>query len=304
MFRAVTKIDQWLHAPAPAERLAALRITTGAFITVYMLGNVREFDRVAALDANGFEPIGIARLLDSPLPSVVVWSLFAALLVTGTAFTLGVMVRFVGPVFALLTLGWVSYHSSWGQLLHFEHLFTIHVLILAVAPSADAWSLGRSDPAPPPSTRYGWPIRLLCLATVVTYLLSGIAKLRFSGADWFDPDTLATHIGYSATRMETIGGRLPPLARPILQQQWLIGPMAVGAIAVELGAPLALTSRRARNLWVPAALLFHLGTAATMLVFFGYRGLGFAMLPLFHLEKLPRRAITIVATLRPRTVPA
>ncbi|MEM7093300.1 MAG: HTTM domain-containing protein [Actinomycetota bacterium] len=282
------RVDEWLQAPAPAERLAGLRIAIGGFVTLYLAANVREFARLDNRPVVEFEPIGFARLLDQPIPAPALWIGFAGLMVLGIAFTLGVAYRAVGPAFALGVLAWTSYHSSWGQLLHFEHLFTLHLLILALAPAADAWRIGQSAP-PSADVRYGWPIRLLALATAATYVLSGIAKLRHTGFAWFDPDTLATHIGYSATRMETIGGPTPPLAEVVLDNSWLIGPMAIAALAIELGAPVALVGGRARNVWVVAALGFHAATAATMLVFFGYRGLGIGLLPLFAVERVPDR---------------
>jgi len=282
----LARFEAWLCAPAPAERLAAIRIAVGAFVTVYMVVNVREFDRLGSRDPSAFDPIGVARVLDTPLSATSMWLLFGALLVSGCAFTVGIAVRVSGPAFAILVLSWTSYHSSWGQLLHFEHLFTIHLLILAFAPTAQAWAPGAKSPVAP-DVRFGWPIRLLAIATATTYVLSGIAKLRLSGMAWFDADTLANHIGYSAVRMETIGARQPPLASAVLQTRWLIPFMAAAALAVELGAPLALVGRKLRNGWMLAALLFHAATAATMQVFFGYRGLAFAMLPLFRLELVP-----------------
>lgn len=286
---AAQRVERWLHAPAPPERLAALRIAVAGFVTLYLVANAGEFARLADRDTAAFEPVGLANALSGPLSGAATWAFFGVLVFSGVAFTAGIAARVIGPIFAVLVLGWTSYHSSFGQLLHFEHLFTLHLLILAMAPSADAWAVRRrSTPTPSlePSVRYGWPIRLLALTTATTYVLSGIAKLRLTGFAWFDPDTLSAHIGYSTTRMETIGGRTPPLARAVLARPWLIAPMAVAALLVELGAPLALVSHRARNVWVGAALAFHAGTAMTMLVFFGYRGLGFAMLPLFAVERI------------------
>lgn len=282
----VSRAEGWLHAPAPAERLAALRIAIAGAVTVYLGFSVREVARLANRPSSQFEPIGVARVLDAPLAAELLWALFVAALVFGLAFTAGLLTRLTGPIFGLLVLGWTSYHSSWGQLLHFEHLLTLHVLILGLAPVADAWAVRAPATRPAPSSRYGWPIRLLAIATVLTYVLSGIAKLQLSGTDWFVADTLANHIGYSATRMQTIGGPTPPLARFVLDNQWLLTPLAVGSLAVELGAPLALMTSRMRNVWVLSALLFHAGTAATMLVFFGYQGLGIAFLPLFAVERL------------------
>lgn len=282
----VEQLDRWVHAPAPAERLAALRILIGGYMTVYLVANVGEVRRLASQDASGFDPVGVARLLSDPVSSFVVWSWWTIALGTGVLFCLGFAYRFVGPAFAVAVFGWATYRSSWGQLLHFEHLVSIHLAILAFTPAADAWGVRSSRDERAASTRYGWPIRLLAIATVAAYFLSGIAKLRLSGVGWLQTETLGNHIAYSAVRIEQLGGPSPPLAEWVLARRWLITPMAVGTLIIELGAPIALASRRWRSLWVLAALLFHLATAATMLVFFGYRGLGIGLAPLLPSERL------------------
>ena len=295
------RFDQWLQRPAPAERLAALRILLGGFVLVYIVANVGEFHRVGNVPTSPFEPVGIARWLNEPLPASAVWVLFASLIASGGAFVVGIAHRVNGAIFAALTLGWASYHSSWGQMLHFEHLFTLHLLVLAFAPAAAVWSLDaqrRSLERVEPASRFGWPIRLLAIITALTYVIAAIAKLRETGVAWIDGTTLRNHIAYSSIRIELLGGFEPPLASTVLRQQWLLPPMAVGAVAIELGAPLALAGRRLRNGWVAAALVFHAGTAATMMVFFPYQGLGFALLPLFRVEHLVQRVIAVMGRFR------
>jgi hypothetical protein len=282
----VDGLTQWLSAPAPAERLGLLRIAISGFVTIYLAANAAEFSRLVTASAAAFDPVGLARLLNEPVSSELVWVGFALLLVLGALATVGWRYRIVGPLFGLGVLAWTSYHSSWGQLLHFEHLFTLHLLVLSFAPAADAVAIdARRTPVPTDDVRYGWPVRLLAIATVATYFLSGFAKLRHTGLAWFDPDTLRNHIAYSASRIDLVGGPTPPLARIAVDRSWLLAPMAAAGLAVELGAPLALAWRRFRNWWLGSAILFHLGTAATMLVFFGYRGLGVGLLPLLPVER-------------------
>lgn len=285
-------MDRWVHVEAPAERLAALRILVGVFVTIYLVANVAEVNRLATQNPQGFDPIGAARLLSGPLGSVAAWTWWASAVVLGVLFCLGLGFRIAGPGFALLVFGWASYRSSWGQMLHFEHLFAIHLLVLAVAPAADVWTIGRrGGQRPSASARYGWPIRLMAIATVAAYALSGLAKLRLTGLAWLNADTLANHIAYSARRVELVGGPSPPLAEFVLSNRWLVTPLAAAALVVELGAPLALLGRRWRTPWILAALLFHMATAATMLVFFGYRGLGIGLAPLVAIEVPVRRML-------------
>lgn len=287
MIAPVRRLDAWLLSPAPAQRLALLRIAIGLYGLVNVAVSFSEFDRLANRPASEFEPVGLAGVLSGPVPSVLLWMLFAALLVTGAAFVLGAGFRLTGPVFAFCGLAWATYHSSWGQLLHFEHVLTLHLLILGLSPAAEAVSVdGRSGGGvSEASVRYGWPIRLMAMVTVVTYSLAGVAKLRVGGLEWLDGSTLANHIAYSATRMDLLGESRPPLATLVVKQEWLLGPMAAVGLAVELLAPLALLGGRIRRLWVVGIVLFHLGTLTTMFVFFAYNGLGFALLPLFELER-------------------
>ena len=291
---AVLRVEDWLLKPAPPERLALLRVAMSGFVTVYLAVNAPEFARLGRAPTAAFEPVGLARLLGQPLGPTAIWGCFAVLLLLGIAATAGWRYRLTGPAFAVGVLGWASYHSSWGQLLHFEHLFTIHLLVLAFSPAADvlaadARRASSAESGPDsrygPDSLYGWPVRLLAIATVATYFLSGVAKLRHTGLAWFDPETLRNHIAYSASRVELIGGPTPPLARLVIERSWLLALMAAGGLAVELGAPVALAWRRVRWYWIGGALALHLGTAATMLVFFGYRGLGVGLLPLLPVER-------------------
>ncbi len=289
---AIERADRWLLSTAPPERLAVLRVAIGLYALVNLVVSVGEFRRLADRPASQFEPVGLAGLLDEPVSAGALWGLFGLSLVVGVAFVLGAGYRVSGPLFALCTLAWATYHSSWGQMLHFEHLLTLHLLVIGFAPAAHALSVDarrRLSTTPMPSVRYGWPVRLLAIITVVTYALAGLAKIRVGGWAWVDGTTLANHIAYSATRLDLLGEPRPPLASTVINQGWLIQPMAFVSLAIELLAPLALL-RRFRRVWVPAAVLFHLGTLTTMFVFFPYNGLGFALLPLYRVEVLAERA--------------
>ncbi len=283
----IHRLDRWLQSSAPPERLAVLRLAAGGYALVNLFISIGEFARLAERPASQFEPVGLAGLLGGPVSPTLLWALFAISAVSGTAFVAGAVYRVAGPVFALCTLAWATYHASWGQMLHFEHVVTLHVLLLGISPAADALSVDarsnrRTDGTS--SIRYGWPVRLMAIVTVVTYSLAAVAKIRASGWTWVDGTTLANHIGYSATRLDLLGEPRPPLSTFVVRRDWLLGPMALGGLGVELLAPLALLGGWFRRVWVPSVLLFHLGTLTTMFVFFSYNGLGFALLPLYSLE--------------------
>ncbi len=137
-----------------------------------------------------------------------------------------------------------------------EHLVTLHLLVLGFSPAADALSLDarhKRSARAGSSVRYGWPIRLLAIVTVVTYFLAAVAKIRVSGWAWVDGTTLGNHIAYSATRLDLLGEPRPPLSAFVIRQEALLGPMALVGLGVELSAPLALLGGWFRRVWVPMA---------------------------------------------------
>lgn len=281
----------WFDAPAPAERLAVLRVLTGAFATAYLAVRLPAFHALADAPERDFEPVGVLWWLPSTVAPAAVTATIAVGLVAGAAFTAGAWFRVSGPAFAIAFLALTTYRSSFGQLLWFENLVVLHLLIVACTPSADAVAVdARRRPVPQPRAGYGWSVRLAALVTVSTYFLAGVAKLREGGRSWLAGDTLVNHVAYSAGRLEVLGASASPLAELLVRAGWLLTPAAVITIALELGAPLALMGGRIRDGWVVGTWLLHAGIAATMFVVFPYPLALVAFAPLYDLERLvPRR---------------
>jgi hypothetical protein len=258
----------------------------------YLVARAPVFFALADRSATSFDPVGVLWWMDAPVADGVVTFAVVATLAAGVAFVVGVRFGVAGPLFATLLLVLTTYRSSWGQLLWFENLMVLHVLIVGFSPAADAVSIDarRRDPPPAVSSAYGWAVKLAAVVTVLTYVLAGVAKLRIGGIEWISGDTLRNHVAYSATRLEVLGGSPSPLARPFVAQRWLSSPLAAAAMVIEIGAPVALLGGRWRNAWVAAAWAFHLGIALLMFVVFPYPLLLVAFAPLFALEGLLRPA--------------
>jgi hypothetical protein len=291
MTAAVRQADAWLITPAPADRLGMLRLVTSGFATAYLAVLLPAFLALADSPASRFEPVGVLAWLGSPLPSAVWVALVVGAVALGAASTAGAWFRLSGPGFAALLLVVVTYRSSWGQLLWFEALVVVHVMIVGLAPSADDVSVDarRTRTAAREGSAYGFPIQLAALVTVTTYVLAGIAKLRIGGVDWLDGDTLRNHIAFSAVRLDVLGGWPSPLARPFMEHGALLAPMAIATVAVELAAPVALLGGWIRTTWVVVAWMMHAAIAALMFVVFPYPLTLVAFAPFFPLERLRRR---------------
>lgn len=285
---APTSLWRVIDATAPPERLAMLRILTGAFTLVYLLARLPVLVQLTER-TSGFDGVGLAMLLSGPVPDAVILSTIGLTIVSGAAFALGWHFRWLGPVFAVGFLALGSYRGSWGQLLHFENLIALHLIVFSVAPAADRWSMdaraGRRSPRPE-ATAYGWPIALAALVVAITYVITGIAKLRYGGIEWITGDTLRNHVAYSAARLDLLGGDPSPFAGWTVGASWAWTPAAAFSVIVELAAPVALIGGRVRTVWVIAAWTLHAGIAAMMFIVFPYPLFLVAFAPFYRVERL------------------
>lgn len=279
------------------------RILVGVFTLTYLLVRLPVFVALTDRPDDAFDPVGVFSFVGSPLPGSVVIGLIVAAIASGAFVVLGAWFRVAGPVFALTMLALITYRSSWGQLLHFEHLPVLHLFVIAWTPAADAFSLDarrrdRHDRPDRPPNAHGWPLALCALILVSTYVIAGIAKLRYGGIDWIVGDTLRNHVAYSAARLDVLGGDPSPVAEPAMRAAWLFPFAAAGSVLIELAAPVALFGGRTRTVWVVAAWTMHIGIFALMLVGFPYPLFLIAFAPLYHLERIAEWVRTARATIR------
>lgn len=282
----IVAIDRWWYLSAPATRLASLRILVGGFALAYLTLRWPNLISYGDFDDDQFAPVGVVSLLGEPVSAGLLRLLVVAAIISGMAFVAGWRYRVSGPFFAMLLLWVITYRNSFGQVFHTENLMVMHVIILALAPAADAWSLdSRHKGSTPAGGWYGWPVQLMCLTTVLTYFVTGETKLRNAGLDWVTSDSLRNYVAYDNLRKAEFGDIHSPLASLVLSHAWLFRPLALFTLAVELGAPLALLGNRVARVWIAAAWAFHAGVLAMMAIVFPYPLLGIAFAPFFPLER-------------------
>jgi uncharacterized membrane protein YhaH (DUF805 family) len=165
----------------------------------------------------------------------------------------------------------------------------LHVGIVGLAPSADAWAVGAPVDEPAEDVRYGWPLRLAAVVTVLTYVVTGVAKVRYAGFDWLTGDALLNQVAFDNARKKVLGDDFSPLAATAAGHAWLFRPLGLLTVLVEMGAPVALISRRWAAAWSSAAWAFHVGIVALMWIAFLYPLSGIAFVPFFCSERLVER---------------
>ena len=140
-------------------------------------------------------------------------------------------------------------------------------------------------PVPDDDVRYGWVLQLAAVVTVCTYVVTGIAKLRYAGGDWLAGDTLLHQIAFDNARKKVLGAPYAPLASAAVDHPQLFRPMGLLTVLVELGAPIALLGRRWAAGWTTLAWLFHVGILVLMAIGFPYPLTLVAFAPLLRCER-------------------
>ncbi len=279
--------DRFWMAHAPPERLAMLRILVGGYAFVYLVVRTPHLLSYSTVDPFWFEPVGVVSVLPRPLIAPVATALVIACVATSAAFLVGYRHRVLAPVFAGLLLWVITYSNSFGKILHTDNLLCLHVVILALAPSADALSLdARKRPASPPDARYGWAIRLMCAIGVAIYLLAAIAKLKNSGAGFVEEQTLRNYVAFDNVRKIELGSVHSPIGVALLPYTSLFAGLAWLSFSLELLSPLALFWRRFGVAWALLVWGFHWGVLALMAIGFVYQLSGVAFAPFFRVERL------------------
>lgn len=281
------RFERWWLRPAPALRPALVRILVGAYAIGLLAVRGSHYAAVGQLPASRFQPLGLGRLLDTPLPGALSTALVVLAGALAIAFTLGWRYRVTGPAFALTFLWIATYRNCFGHAAHLDNLVALHLVILAVTPAADAMSLDarRGPRAPPWHARYAWPLRLMAVVTALTYVLAGMAKLRFGGLEWLGGDAVRLQVAYDALRKARLGEAPAGLAIWSLAHPSIFASFAVATLTLELGAPLALASRKLAVVWTAGLWGMHIGVAAIMWIAFPYPLSLIAFAPLFRLER-------------------
>jgi hypothetical protein len=170
---------------------------------------------------------------------------------------------------ALLYIFYEGLLRSFGHFNHDEMTAVWFLIILALTPSGDGFSLdswwrarltrtgNRAPPLRPPAA-YGYPILLMRIVLAWVYVSSALLKLRLGGLGYFDADSFLTlAISNSLGNMHDTQFRL---AFHLTEYRTLAVMGLYVAIIWELLFPLAIISRRLRPYLLGVGVVFHIGT--------------------------------------------
>ena len=208
---------------------------------------------------------------------------------------LGLCTRLATAASLALGLYVIGYQFNYGYL-HWAHAIAPIIMgVFALAPSGealsiDAWLRQRDTGRRPRSGgQYRWPIQLARLIFVSIFLAAGLSKLRIAGLAWVASDTLRNYLlenQYIFQDAAAASWGRPVVDWLVLRPGWCRA-LAGLSLTLELSAPLALLSRRARLVLIPALFAFQVGNALLLYqdFFFAYLGVYAFWLPWQRLRK-------------------
>jgi hypothetical protein len=277
----ITRLGRWWFGPVPARRLALCRLAVFGYAAMWLLARGSYVWHVAGLPARRFEPVGVLWWLSSTPPRTAAMAVWAVAIAGCTLAAAGVRLRATATLGSASLLLIATLTSSFGQVFHTEHLVVLHALILAVAALLGGERRGE--------TCSGWPLNLMMAAVAVTYVVAGIAKLRFGGEDWLSGEVLRNWVAADNLRKVLLDDPASVVGGWLAGVPWVWPPIAVFTLLVEVGAPIALLSGRLRRAWLAGAWAFHVGIFAMMAIAFPYQLTGAAYAAFLPLERIEAR---------------
>ena len=308
MTALLARLDRWWFAPDARHQPGVWRIVLATWVGYRLWFEVLpRMPDYATRPPELVDPVSLAIWLGLPLPPppslVLPLGAVASLLVLTTLFGIATRASTVALALVHLYIGFVV--NAWGYSAHASGLPTLALLVVAVSPgidalSLDAWWAARRAPSDTrrslaPKATPVWPLRIILLLLIATYLTAGISKLRHSGWEWTDGKTLSFYLSGGSLRDRTLPQRFiadraaspeerfrdgvglvdwawvaapTPLGRAIARSPVSTRWLSVFSLLLELAFPLALLGRRPLFVLLGLASLFHLGIKATMQISF------------------------------------
>lgn len=245
------RAEAWLFPAASPERLAALRIGLCAILAGRLATG--PYSELAEQPRELFRPISFMELLPEMPPKPAVVALQAVAVLAAVLAALGLRTRVSLPLAWACAVFLNGMLTSTGKVVHNDLVLLLCLVPLLAAPCADAWSFDArraSSARSVSSRRYGWPLRTAAIVVAGAYFFAGLAKLVHSGPAWVTSDNLRWALYASGDS---------DLAVFIADRPWLAHALAAGTLLLELGFPLVLFLPRAAWIFVPGAVLFHVG---------------------------------------------
>jgi hypothetical protein len=259
----------WFEPVEPINLGLCRVLCFGAFFLLYLDYDVTSWSEVSD---SRWMPVWIFQVLHLPVLSSAllvvlqsVWKISLALSSIGLFTRISTVSAFILGMYLL------GLYNSFGKVNHSEAIVVFVFGVMALSRCGDSCSIDRliwkarqrndtSGQRPQVSGEYTWPVRAVWVMFALFFFGAGVSKLRQSGLEWIFSDNMAILL----LRAQFEGKSAVPWGFFLAQHQWLTQLIAAATIAIEVGYPLALFSRRARWILVSGAFSMQIGISLLM----------------------------------------
>jgi predicted DCC family thiol-disulfide oxidoreductase YuxK len=272
MFRGLragrTACDRYVDPATPGTLGAIRTLAAGTLLLIVAWDDLPATAHHAAAIAEPAAWLGVVSSWPALHALMHSESALRALEAVTLAALFGAMIGWRTRLMLVLSLsGYLLVGALLRQYSHFFHQGLVPwyvLLVLAVTPSGDGWSVdrllnlarGRAVPTAP-ARIYGWG-RFACWAVLaVVYVVAALSKLKIGGLDWWAGENLRWII-YHDTLNSTEFNWTWGLALSG-QPDWVFAAIGLSALLLELLYPLVLFSRRARLVLPVGIIAMHVG---------------------------------------------
>ena len=265
--------NRFWFAPAPAEDLAITRFVFAAGVFLYYLP--AGMHRYGEVPRGFFQPSALFDYLGLPvLDGASLAAIEAIWLLAWLAVALGFFTRSAAVAACVGSLYLLGLKNSFPRMSFHSDIPTVFMAaILAGARSGDVLSVDawlarrRGRPIALEAEEYGWPRQLARVFLAWMFFAAGVAKVRHSGfPEWILSDV--TWISLVAANYGPFVHTRPPFpnlgAALVRSSEAFATGLAAMTQITELFYPLALISRVARWILVPAMIALLVGIWVTM----------------------------------------
>jgi len=261
-------LEWWLYDLPPMSGLLRFTFYAGLFLLALdsPLSPLRMIAYYEATSPELFRSYGLIDLLGIPyIDPVIIRSIIFATAVAWVLAAIGFLSRWSATATAIgvtflngLFFGITPFNHSWI-------LPTFALLALCFVRTNDRWSVdyhlrkwrqGTPQEFKGSLAETGLARKAFLVTAVGFYFAAGMTKMFEAGPRWADGHT----IEYFAAERQA----LVPLGKFLAGNLWLCALLAVGSLTVELGAPAALFSRKARYPLIAGWTSLHLGIWLTV----------------------------------------
>jgi hypothetical protein len=275
--RLLSLHEEWRRfwfEPSTSFNLAFCRVLFFGLMFLYYLDT--DFSAWAEIDKFFLKPIWLFRQFHLPLLTKdqleivqIAWKAALGLSCIGLLTRPSTVVSFALGIYLL------AVRHNFGKVSHEDAVLVFVLGIMALSRCGDGLSIDRlfsrprtsgvPQPIPPIlSGEYTWPVRAVWLVTALIFFAAGVSKIMKTGMEWVISDNMTILL----LQFDYRNSPLTSWGFYIARYGWICQILSAATIVFETGFPLALFSRRARWVIVPAMASIQLWIQILMGIYF------------------------------------